>query len=240
MTTGRVESEEMKVTTVKKPPRPTYALLLVSVLLICPTDRAQACHDGSPLILDLDDGGIHTTDTYYPVSFDLDGDGFLDEVAWTDPHTKEGILGIDLDDDGRMTSGLELFGDSTILPDGTAADHGFEALAVWDQADMGGNDDGFITDDDLIWEWLRVWVDENHDGISDRQEVRPLGYHQIVALGLDYQELDEIDPAGNAHRYQGTFVRRVVTRYGPPVLRVQSMHDVFFLYVHDDPDHQGD
>lgn len=192
-----------------------------------------ACHDGSPLVLDLNSDGIHTTDVFEPVRFDLDGDGVSESIAWTRRWTEEGLLWLDLNRSGSVDGGPELFGDATMLPDGEKAEHSFEALAVYDSADFGGNGDGLISERDLIWEDLRLWVDRNHDGISQAAEIANLRRYRIVAISLQYAESNEVDGNGNRHRYQGSFVSRVVRAYGPPYLQAQAAHDVFFRIAHE-------
>lgn len=49
------------------------------------------------------------------------------------------ILAIDLNGDGIINDGSELFGSSTVMPDGSIARLGFEALAQYDE-----NGDGII------------------------------------------------------------------------------------------------
>jgi hypothetical protein len=194
---------------------------------------ARACN--SPLILDLNNDGIHTTDLGWAVSFDIDSDGTPELTGWTLPQSEDAFLWLDLNRNGVADSGLELFGDATLLPDGTFARHGFEALAVYDSPEMGGNGDGLISQLDLVWEHLLLWKDRNHDGRSDRGEVSRLKTHSIIALELDYEELLAYDDALNLHRYQGSFTRAVrpvldirPEKGGPPLLRFQDLHDVIF------------
>lgn len=186
-----------------------------------------ACN--SPLVLDLNGDGIRTTTGWYPVRFDFDGDGEQEVTAWTAPDGEEGFLWLDLNRNGRVDSGRELFGDSTLLPNGEMSRHGFEALAVYDGVDLGGNGDRLISNKDLIWSFLRLWVDKNHDGASQRQEVRHLNAEGVISINLEYVEAREYDDANNLHLYQSTFVRRVTRQFGPPYLRTQEAHDVFFL-----------
>ena len=46
-------------------------------------------------------------------AFDVDADGDLDQVAWTEAGTDVAFLAVDRDGDGRISSGRELIGDRT-------------------------------------------------------------------------------------------------------------------------------
>jgi len=201
--------------------------LVLGVLSVQPV--VASCHDGSPLILDLNDDGIHTTDFYQTVFFDIDGDGALDDIAWTNPDTEEAFLFLDLNHNGRCDNGLELFGNATLMPDGHPANHGFEALAVYDTTDFGGNEDGRISRDDLVWRHLRLWVDANHDGVSQGYEISRMRQQRVVAIDLNFAESDEMDGNLNTHPYQSIFLRKYRYPGSPPVLVQQAVHDVFFL-----------
>lgn len=187
---------------------------------------ARACN--SPLLLDLNGDGIRTTTGWYPVRFDFQGDGSPEISAWTAPDGDEGFLWLDLNRNGRVDSGRELFGDSTLLPSGAMSQHGFEALAVYDSREMGGNADGSISEEDLIWRWLQIWVDSNHDGSSQRAEIRNLQSEGVRSISLRFDENLEYDEAGNLHLFQSTYVKRVTRHLGPPYLRTLAVHDVFF------------
>lgn len=192
-----------------------------------------ACHDGSPLILDLDGDRVRTTGLFFSVLFDIDGDGLRDRIGWTYGGSQEAFLWLDLNDNHIVDSGRELFGDATLLPTAENAEHGFEALAVYDAQSLGGNEDGLITPQDLIWDHLRLWIDENHDGLSQPREITTLSAAKVVAIGLDFERVDELDGGGNMHRYRGAFVKRRDSP-GPPVNQTQSIDDVFFRIAHDD------
>lgn len=207
--------------------------LLALALLVASTAPAAACHDGSPLVLDLDRSGIFTTSVLnQPVRFDIDADGHAERIGWTNPETAEGLLWVDLNHNGRVDDGGELFGDASLLPTGEEMDNGFDALAVYDRPELGGDGDGLITHLDLIWGQLRVWLDENHDGVSQQQEISPLASWHVVAIELSYEERNEYDGALNAPLFVGRFWRRLP---GPhPVLQEAQVADVFFLVAEDD------
>lgn len=185
----------------------------------------------SPLVLDLDqDGYILTTGVSEPVRFDIDGDGSKNTITWTFWESNEGILWLDLNDNGAADNGHELFGNATLLQSGERARHGFEALAQYDAFEHGGNEDGIVSSSDKIWESLRLWTDSNHDGRSQPKEISRLDTYGIVGIGLDFLKSDFIDGAGNGRFLQGIFmVRR--TNLGISTIKTLSVHDIFFAQV---------
>ncbi len=103
-----------------------------------------------PLILDLDGDGFNIEAKKNGTNFDLDKNGFAEKINWT---SRDGFLCLDLNGNGTIDNGGELFGDQTLLADGTAAKNGFEALAQYD-----GNGDGVIDENDEIFSSLNVWT----------------------------------------------------------------------------------
>lgn len=188
-------------------------------------------HGCSPLVLDLNGDGIHTTSASIdPIRFDLTGDGRPDLVGWTDPATEEGLLYYDHNQNHVIDGGAELFGEVTILPDGRRARNGFEALAAHDAPSQGGNGDRVISPADRVWGRLRLWVDRNHDGAMTNDENYSLGQARVVQLDLDYEQATAaeeygLDSAGNYHFYRGTFVQRIS---GGERESVRALHDVYF------------
>lgn len=183
----------------------------------------------SPMVLDLAGDGIATTGAENPVRFDIDADGTLELLGWTAPFSDDAFLWSDFDHDHRVTDGRELFGVGTVLPDGRRVSNGFEALKAFDDPHYGGNGDGRITSADAIWARLSLWVDTNHDGISDAQEVGPIQKFGVVELLLSYTIDSTPDIHGNLHLLKGTFLRRVADRSRLGVsLDPSEMTDVFF------------
>jgi len=101
-----------------------------------------------------------------------------------------------------ITSAKELFGNITEQP---PSDHpnGFLALAEFDKPESGGNGDGIIDSHDAVWPKLLVWIDSNHDGISQPSERQHLDEVGIHSIGLMYRESRRVDPYGNEFRYRG-------------------------------------
>lgn len=111
----------------------------------------------------------------------------------------DGILTLDLNGDGLITNGGELFGNHTLLKDGTFAKNGFEALAQYD--DTG---DGVIDFKDLICASLLMWQDFDQNGISTANELATLaslGITKIYLKNLDASELKQQNIVGGL----GTF-----------------------------------
>ncbi|MDO5558179.1 MAG: calcium-binding protein, partial [Oscillospiraceae bacterium] len=136
-----------------------------------------------PLILDLDGNGFEINSKSSGTYFDLNSDGFAEKINWT---SKDAILAVDLNEDGKINNGREVFGDFHLLSDGTRASNGFEALAQYDT-----NKDGIIDENDEIFGKLRLWVDSDSDGKSAAGELKTLAEMNISAIRLDYKELNE-------------------------------------------------
>lgn len=207
--------------------RISRTVVVLSCLVLCTGPVAALCPT-SPLVLDLNGDGVQTTDLFASVRFDLDGNGARVRSAWTCGWTEEGFLWLDLNRNGGVDGGRELFGQGTLLPSGETATNGFEALGVYDDPSYGGNADAIISEDDLIWSLLLLWVDRNHDGVSQKQEIAPLGRFGVVAIGLDYSRVEEIDGNGNIHLFQSTFLIRLTGRQLGSRLVPRAIHDVFF------------
>ncbi len=154
----------------------------------------------SPLVLDLGSHGIElsSVNSESAAYFDFSGNGFATAAGWT--AGVDGFLALDLNEDGIINNGTELFGDQT------GYDNGFLALAAYDS-----NSDGQITVEDQSWEALRVWVDINQNGLSEEDELHTLDGLLITSINLSYIEVsDTIE--GNEIRQAGTFVMDGNTR----------------------------
>lgn len=128
------------------------------------------------------------------VLFDLDGDGFVEQVSWTRPGSYLAFLAIDRDGDGQITSGAELLGNHTVA--GVAT--GFEAL----EAVLPHTGDGSIDTDDPIYPHLLLWTDRNHNGISEPTELQPAS-RLVTKIGLGYFDSKHMDENGNVFLVRG-------------------------------------
>jgi hypothetical protein len=97
-----------------------------------------------------------------------------------------------------------LFGSATQQPKPPAgyANNGFNALAVYDRPSNGGNNDGIISPADAVFKKLVLWIDENHDGISQPAELHSLTELHVDSISLDYAESHRVDQYGNAFFYR--------------------------------------
>jgi hypothetical protein len=145
---------------------------------------------GTPLVLDLDNNGIQTTNIAAGTRFDLHATGKQSGTGWLSAH--DGFLVLDRNHDGIINDGSELFGSATRLPNGTRAVNGFEALTALDS-----NHDGKMDVNDAAFGALQVWVDANQDGKTQAGEL-----HSLTALGIKKLNLTahrtSIDSNGNS------------------------------------------
>jgi hypothetical protein len=74
---------------------------------------------------------------------------------------------------------------------------GLLALAQYDS-----NGDGWIDTQDPIWPALLVWIDANHNGISEPGELHSLASLGIKRISVKYKEVLKTDANGNVFRYK--------------------------------------
>jgi hypothetical protein len=134
--------------------------------------------------------------------FDLDLKGGAGITAWTAVDSNNAFLALDRNGNGTIDDGSERFGDYTALLDGRTASNGWEALAEFDKPKNGGNSDGVIDNRDSIFPLLRLWIDKNHNGISEPDELYTLPQLGIEAIHLDYEPSRREDRFGNLFRYR--------------------------------------
>lgn len=154
-----------------------------------------------PLILDLDGDGFETIaeNGYAGVLFDHNGDGVKTASGWL--RSDDGFLAIDLNGNGTIDSGLELFGENSIDADTPESD-GFSVLAAFDT-----NGDKVIDANDADFEKLRIWRDYNRDGISQAGELTDLASIGIQSLGVTSSRVNQNLGNGNSIVRRGTFTR---------------------------------
>jgi Ca2+-binding RTX toxin-like protein len=123
-----------------------------------------------PIVVDLDGDGVSfTSTTLSGAYFDYNSDGFAERTAWAGP--KDGLLVVDLNGDGKITTSAELFAQGSVT--------GFTALAAYDTDHNGilnAQDAGFAT--------LKIWQDANGNGVTDAGELKNLADVHIASIDL--------------------------------------------------------
>ena len=154
------------------------------------TDFGGAESTTSPLVLDLNGDGVQTTrlsnSFTQGVHFNLDATGLAENTAWVD--AQDGLLVRDLNGDGQINSGRELFGNHTLLHNGAQAANGFEALK-----ELDNNADGVVDANDALFASLKVWKDTNSDGVSDAGELLTLAQAGVKSFNVSYTSSDSTD-----------------------------------------------
>jgi hypothetical protein len=162
------------------------------------------CTPQSPIVVDVSGNGVELTDAEHGVLFDIAATGTPKHLAWTEPGSDDAWLALDRNANGRIDNGSELFGNFTPqpIPPAGLERNGFLALAEYDKTINGGNDDGFITNQDSVFALLRLWQDANHNGISEPSELKALTAVGLTSIELGYKESRKLDDYGNSFRYR--------------------------------------
>lgn len=158
----------------------------------------------SPIIVDVDGDGFDLTNASGGVTFNLNNIGGKEKIAWTRSNSDDAWLVLDRNGNGMIDDGTELFGDITPQPEPAAGEkkNGFRALAEYDKNSNGGNANGQIENSDSIFSALRLWVDVNHNGLSEPNELHTLPSQNVAALELDYKSSKKTDASGNQFSFR--------------------------------------
>lgn len=155
-----------------------------------------------PLLLDLAGTGIQTVGLDAALYFDGNADGYKERTGWAGTGT--GMLMLDLNEDGSLSNGGELFGDHSQMPNGMKAVDGFGALAQYDS-----NKDGKIDAQDPVYARLKVWQHAiGPDGqpiLTDPDmagQLVGLAELGITAIRLDSNINNTMDAQGNTRLRQ--------------------------------------
>jgi len=116
-----------------------------------------------PLVINMDVASAKMTETKF--AFDLDVDGKTENISFVAPGS--GFVALDINNDGTINDGAELFG--------TRTGDGFADLAAYDI-----DNNSWIDENDPIYEKLRIWT-KNEDG---KDVLFALGQKGIGAIFL--------------------------------------------------------
>lgn len=161
----------------------------------CAGEMCEECN--TPLVLSFDDRPVSYTTEAGAVTFDLSQHGATQTFDW--PTARTPWLALDVDGNGAIESGSELFGSAVRLADGRFAANGFEALAEHDL-----NRDGRIDAANPVWTRLVAWGDANGDRVSQPRELRSLADVGVYRLDLGYLHAPRCDERGNCEIEQAS------------------------------------
>jgi hypothetical protein len=140
------------------------------------TTQISYLHLGTPIVLDLTGAGINTQSISAGVMFDIKNIDQAIKTGWVGQGT--GLLVMDINKDGIINNGSELFGDATVLANGKRAINGYQALSVLDS-----NEDGIISSTDANFSSINVWV--NAYDLSQPEQLLTMTQLGITSLDLN-------------------------------------------------------
>ena len=152
----------------------------------------------SPLIIDLDGDGIETVSSDKGVYFDHDGNSLAEKSGWVGKD--DGLLVRDINGNGQIDDGTELFGNNSVLSNGQKAANGFEALK-----NLDSNNNGTFDSFDTAWNQVKVWKDSNKNGVVDNGELLSLEQAGVEHFNLNYINSNLQDENGNIIGEVGTY-----------------------------------
>lgn len=183
--------------------------------------KGDACN-ASPIIIDAYGEGFHLTDVADGVTFHVLKEDAPTRMSWTNPQYRNGWLA--LPHDGQVTSLADLFGNLSPQPP-SKTPNGYKALAYFAYRQGCGTYAEPLrtlsaTNCPAAWQKLRLWIDANHNAVSEAKELHTLDEIGIREISLEYRESPLIDPYGNQFRY----VSGIVDKEGA---KANRCYDVF-------------
>ncbi|MEY3900773.1 MAG: hypothetical protein RL189_79, partial [Pseudomonadota bacterium] len=177
----------------------------------------------SPIVLDFTNVGrpLFSSLEESRVKFDLDGDGVKERTGWLGGFDGVGLLAMDLNGNGSIDGGHELFGEGTKLAhNGKKAREGYSALGQYDL-----NRDNLIDSKDAAYRRLLVWFDKNKDGKTGEGELVPLAETGVTKISLKHRSLKDAGRFVN-----GNELRTTAKFWGPQECGSQgcNSYDVYF------------
>ncbi len=152
----------------------------------------------TPLVMSFDGRQVEYTSTH--AEFAMTTTDKCGARDW--PTAATPWLAIDLDKNGNIDGGHELFGSGTQMAGIGRPGNGFVALAALDS-----NRDGQISAADERFAELVVWADADADRRSTLWELQPIANHGVVSIDLHYaMPASRCDARGNCEVERASFV----------------------------------
>jgi Ca2+-binding RTX toxin-like protein/subtilisin-like proprotein convertase family protein len=168
-----------------------------------------------PLVLDLNGDGVKLTNYKdAPVLFDIDHDSGAtkEQTGWVS--AQDGIVVYDRNTNGKIDDISEVlseyFGGAIGTNGGGGTKpypNGLAALKTLDS-----NNDNQFTSADAQWANVKVWVDANHNGITDDGELKTLSSLNITSINLNQTTQSGLVRDGNEILASSTFVQNGQTK----------------------------
>lgn len=144
-----------------------------------------------PLVLKLGGGRVHTTNLAgSTVMFDMNCDGRKERTGWIT--ADEGFLVMDKNGNGSIDDASEMFSEFM----SPTAKTGFGALA-----ELDANHSGSINPKDPLFKQLRLWVDINCNGTTDKGELHTMEEFGIVYFSAGSTALNYYDNGNLVTRF---------------------------------------
>ncbi len=159
-------------------------------------DECGCCLTYSPIILDLASNGVPFSGPEDGAVFTINHMRKRARLGWP-VGSDDAWLWRDVNNNGLVDHGGELFGNTTLLTSGQPAAHGFMALAELDT-----NFDGQVDAADPAFQDLKVWWDRNRDGYSQPAEVAALETTNVLSISVFSRESRRRDSHGNLFKYR--------------------------------------
>lgn len=193
------------------------------------TSATQALCDTkvSPLIISMNSQarGIQLTSPLDGIQFDILGQNSFPrahdkkQISWLAVEQQEYYFIVLPNQNGQVLGIDQMFGDNTRGPDGRFAANGYKALAKYDD-----DNDRLITEEDGVFNSLRLWNDKNRDGIADSSELFRLQEKSLTVIDLRYDNrYKETDQYGNQ-----TLMKSVVKAEDG---KLHLLFDLWFRYL---------
>lgn len=142
-------------------------------------EPAAYSYTWDPIAIDLGSDGLEFSTAKYGVNtFDADGDGINERLAWVKGN--DALLAYDYNSDNLVTRFDELaFGSHLASPDPDMPD--LQALA---HKEFDANQDGLLDAADDKWVKFKIWHDKNTNGVVDAGELQSMAQAGVQSIAL--------------------------------------------------------